>query len=635
MSVDPKHAFRTGLVVMCGVGVALSFFFATRKSTLDASNSVPYFALLDDAAGINAKSLITVAGLQVGEIIDIRLVDTTEEELRGHLRLEVERAYQDRMLRWWEARRKRLLDSGKPDPGPLPTEAELPVHDERDGLFHGKPKPPPPWSPKRVVRVARVDMRIMNSVQLPKDSWLKKESLGLLGAKALFLELGTDDATVPPGGRIYNVRSSTQLDAITEQAGAMVASVGGIIDTIDRDLGGIVYDVHSITSELSRFVAGDEDSPPLDELYQLVMEEVRKVTSTVDRAVRQVDVMLRNNDKAVTGLLTNMERISGDLASLTGSPEVGDDGVPTGGELRETVLQVRKITQDLSTVTAALKDIVGANEEDFDVGVQELKHTLAELNRSLTSLAEVSGKVERGEGTVGRLLTDERIADKVESAVEGASDFVAGLTAIETHVDLGTWYNLNRDRAQVALELRIQPKPDKYYLIGIVDDGGGIERLTQSLSSQSPDGTVTRRSSIRENDNSVRLNAMFAKKFWDFLVLRAGLIETSGGLGANLFFWGDRIELRSDVFNFGGPRNLLNEDLEDPLYAGLAFWPRWRTMLKEQPIPHLYLLGGVDDVLNYDALPAVHGYGFDYFVGAGLTFQDEDLRTLLPFLPSF
>src|SRR5690606_20210537 len=112
----------------------------------------------------------------------------------------------------------------------------------------------------------------------------------------------------------------------------------------------------------------------------------------------------------------------------------------------------------------------------------------------------------------GRLLTDERIADKVQDAVEGASDFVTGLTAIETHVDLGTWYNMNRDRAQVSFEVRIQPKPDKYYLIGVVDDGGGIERLTQTFSDPNDDGSVTRRSSIRENDNSVRINAMFAKK---------------------------------------------------------------------------------------------------------------------------
>lgn len=633
--IDPKHAFRAGLVVIAGVAIAVAFFIASRKSTLDASNSVPYYALLEDASGINAKSLITIAGLQVGEIVDIRLVDVTMKELYGHSREKFEAEYRERLKDWWERRRARLIEEGKDDPGPLPPDHELPEHEVRDGLFRGKPAPPPPWEPERRLRVAHVDMRIIRDIQLPKDSWIKKESLGLLGAKALFLEPGTDPELIPPGGRITNVRSVTQLDAITQQAEQMVATIGNIIDTIDRDLGGIVHDVHGITTELNRFIAGDGTNPPLDEVYKMVMDEVRKVALTIERAVRQVDGMLRDNDKAITGLLANMERITGDLADLTGTGTVGDDGVVQGGELRETVVQVKRITNDLADITAALKDVVGANEDEIDQGVKELKHTLSELNRSLTSLAEVTGRIERGEGTVGRLLTDERIADKIESAVEGASDFVSGLTAIETHVDLGTWYNMNRDRAQVSFELRIQPKPDKYYLIGVVDDGGGIERLTQTFSHREPDGTVTRRSSIRENDNSIRINAMFAKKFWDLLVLRAGLIETSGGVGANLLLWDERIELRSDLFNFGGPRNLLNEDLDDPAYAGLFFLPRWRTMLKVQPIPHLYLMAGVDDVLNFQASPAVHGYGFDYFFGAGLTFQDEDLRSILPFVPSF
>lgn len=291
--IDPKNAFRAGLVVIAGVAVAVAFFVATRKSTLDDRNSVPYYALLEDASGINAKSLITVAGLQVGEIVDIRLVDTTMKELYGHSREKFEAEYRERLNAWWERRRARLIEEGKEDPGPLPPDDELPAHEVRDGLFSGKPAPPPPWEPERRLRVAHVDMRIIKDIELPKDSWIKKESLGLLGAKALFLEPGTDPEIIPPGGRITNVRSVTQLDAITQQAEQMVATIGDIIDTIDRDLGGIVHDVHGITSELNRFIAGDGENPPLDEVYKMVMDEVRKVAFTIERAVRQVDGMLR------------------------------------------------------------------------------------------------------------------------------------------------------------------------------------------------------------------------------------------------------------------------------------------------------------------------------------------------------
>ena len=77
-------------------------------------------------------------------------------------------------------------------------------------------------------------------------------------------------------------------------------------------------------------------------------------------------------------------------------------------------------------------------------------------------------------------------------------------------------------------------------------------------------------------------------------------------------------------------------------------------MVKIQPIPHVYVLAGVDDILNvlaYEELvasggnfqltqlplrnPGVVGFGIDFMVGVGVTFKDDDLRSILPFVPSF
>jgi phospholipid/cholesterol/gamma-HCH transport system substrate-binding protein len=652
--IDPKHAFRAGLVVIIGVAIGIAFFVATRKSTLDGSNSAPYYALMSDVSGVNAKSLITVAGLQVGEIQDIFLTTVTLEEFAGHERKALEAAYKELTtpgLDPAEARIKRgEYDSLHSDWVRVygATAAEkgawesMPDVEEDTVLFTRPPKPPPAWEPKKRVPVARVEMRVVNNIKIPMDTWVKKESLGLLGANALFLDLGQSDEMVAPGERLKNVRSQTALGALQEQAGTIVASVESIVRTVDRDLGGIVGDVKDMTGELSRFMQGDGENPPLDELYQMVLTDIRKVVQTVDKAIYEVNGLLKDNDKAVTGLLANMERISGDLADLTGEGTGGGDGGPGDGDLRQTIVRVREITDDLADVTGTLKDVIGENEDDVNAGVAELKNTLGELNRSLSSLAEVTGRVERGEGTVGRLLTDERMADRLEEAVAGASDFVTGLTSMETHVDLGTWYSVNRASTNVAFELRLQPKPDKYYLIGIVDDGGGIERLSETVSTITGN-QVQQRTTIREDDNSLRITAMFAKRFWDFLVLRVGLLETSGAVGMNLLFWDDRIELRSDMFNFGAPRHALSDSNQfldengDPAYPAnaLPYLPRWRTMLKFQPIPHVYAVAGVDDVLNFSYTPQTHGFGFDYFFGAGLTFQDEDLRSILPFVPSF
>lgn len=632
---DTQNAFRAGLVIVIGTVIGVAFFFASKKTSLDEKNSVPYYALLTDAAGINAKSLITVAGLQVGEIKNVTLVPVKVGELVPDLNV-------------------RVLDAlGLPLPDP---EVRLMRNEDFDGIVAsmmqlGKLPSRKDVDDKRVgrdealaasnklktetIRVARVDFNVNDDVSIPADSWLKKESLGLLGAKALFLELGPSPTTLKSGERVVNVRSVTGTDALIAQAGAIISDVQSITNKLDKDIGGITGDIKGITGELNRFIKGDENTKPLTEIYTLVMTDLRKLSNTVEAAVKDANKLIKDNDGEMSKMIANVQRITSDIAELTGKGEgnaVGPDGGPGDeGDIRATMASVRKVADDLSVVTGQLKTMLGDNEEEVGEGVKNLQETITELNRSLASLSEVAGRVERGEGTVGRLLTDEKMADKVEAAVAGASDFVTSLTSLETHVDIGSWYNVNRGAATTTAGLRLQPKPDKFYLIEVVSDGGALERRTEIRDA---DGNLVR-SSIVESDNQLRISAMFAKRFFDFLVLRVGMIETSGGVGANVFLLDDRIELRSDLFNIAQPRNLVEGDL---LPADF-YLPRWRTVLKAQPIPHFYVSAGVDDVLNvvgptgYQPFSRELGFGFDYFFGLGLTFQDEDLRSILPFIP--
>jgi phospholipid/cholesterol/gamma-HCH transport system substrate-binding protein len=433
-----------------------------------------------------------------------------------------------------------------------------------------------------------------------------------------------------PNERLTNVASMSEMNALLAQAKGIVANIGGITEKLDNDIGGITHDIKGITGELNRFINGDENTKPLSELYGLVMTDLRKLSVTVEDAVKNASKLIKDNDSEFNKLVANVQRITKDIADLTSTSGggVGADGGPEQpGDIRATMSSVRQVADDLTVVTGQLRELLG-DDEATSQGIKDLKNTITELNRSLTSLSEVMGRVERGEGTVGRLLTDEKIADKVEAAVSGASDFVTSLTSLETHVDVGTWYNFTRGANTTTVGLKLQPKPDKYYLIEIADDGGRLERYTERDTS----GNVTR-TSIREEDNTLRFTAMFAKRFFDFLVLRAGLIETTGGVGANLFFLDNRIELRSDIFDFRGPRDSL---ATDPIGFYL---PRWRTLVKAQPVPHLYVSAGVDDVLNvygpggFQLYSPTLGYGFDYFLGVGLTFKDDDLRSILPFIP--
>jgi phospholipid/cholesterol/gamma-HCH transport system substrate-binding protein len=108
--------------------------------------------------------------------------------------------------------------------------------------------------------------------------------------------------------------------------------------------------------------------------------------------------------------------------------------------------------------------------------------------------------------------------------------------------------------------------------------------------------------------NSFRFSLQFAQRFGPFTG-RFGIKESTGGVGLDLHLLDDRFELVQDLFGFGE-----------------VVLPRWRMALGYEFIPRLWLLGGVDDILSNDRR--------DYFVGLQLRFNDEDLKTILPFAPS-
>ena len=80
--------------------------------------------------------------------------------------------------------------------------------------------------------------------------------------------------------------------------------------------------------------------------------------------------------------------------------------------------------------------------------------------------------------------------------------------------------------------------------------------------------------------------------------------ESTGGLGLDIKVVKDRLEINTDIFEFGR-----------------RIWPRVRIRAGFEIIRRFWLLAGVDDIING---------GRDYFLGLQLRFDDEDLKPLIP-----
>jgi phospholipid/cholesterol/gamma-HCH transport system substrate-binding protein len=158
------------------------------------------------------------------------------------------------------------------------------------------------------------------------------------------------------------------------------------------------------------------------------------------------------------------------------------------------------------------------------------------------------------------------------------------------------------------LNLKIQPTADKYYLVGVVNDPRG--KRTDSSTIISVGGNPPVETTVASFEDEWKFNAMLAKQFSRFTV-RGGIMESSGGLGLEYDVLKDRFSVGADIFDFNRTDN--------------------RAHLKVHGnydiFKNLFITGGADDLLNRDSQFRT------FFLGFGIKFPDDDLKTVIGAVP--
>src|SRR5690606_20724328 len=400
---------------------------------------------------------------------------------------------------------------------------------------------------------ARIDIRINPEVPLYEDASVSKVSSSLLGEYYLAVSPGTEGKRrLQDGDRIAVVREGTSTDEIM------------------RQVAGIAADVKKVTESLAASVGTDQGRENLKD----TLENLAQVTEALNQTVRENRTSLRN-------IFDNIERITAE-----GRPE-----------LRDILENVRVSTEEVRTLVSRAER-EGAEPGEVRQIVEKVNRASSSLESALANLDEVAARVERGEGTLGRLTKDERLIDEVEEVASSVNEFVGGVSRLQTILLLRTDYQFLSSTVKSYVELRLQPREDKYYLIQVVNDPRGLTRYEQiDVDTTNPNDPPHYREVRSVTSNSFRFSLQFAQSFGPFTG-RFGIMESTGGAGLDLMLFEDRFELRQDLFGFGE-----------------VVLPRWRISLGYEFVNRLWLLGGVDDILSDSRR--------DYFVGLQLKFNDE------------
>ncbi|TNF32822.1 MAG: MCE family protein [Deltaproteobacteria bacterium] len=420
-----------------------------------------------------------------------------------------------------------------------------------------------------------------------------RQQASLIGDYYVALSPGLRGPQIQAGGRIRNAISSAGL-------GSVIKNLEGASSAIFPKLESIADDIKSITGGL-REALGEQGA--VSELKQ-IRADVAKTTENVMHLSGELRSFLSESvyphGQDVGAILGNVERATANISKAAA----------------QTTAALDRIMSRLDRASAAVGEFVDEQSRTGDqaapgtlgAAITSLNKNMAILEGTLESVRAITGNIEQGKGTVGKLLTDDKLIQDIEQIIDDVGDVTSVIGRTQVKIQFRADRYMGSGAFKSTVDFSLHPKPDKYYLIQLIDDPAGrlytTRRVTTTNDPRVPPVLVE---DVEETRSDFKVTAQVAKR-WHALTFRYGVMESSGGLGLDLDLLDDALSFKLDLFEMG--RNT---------------YPRLRLLAQWEFLSNFFISAGIDDMLN--ATPR------DWFVGVGIRFDDDDLKALLPVTP--
>ncbi len=400
---------------------------------------------------------------------------------------------------------------------------------------------------------ARVIIGLPMDVPVYADASVQLSSLGILGEKYVDLNQGKPAAGLMAKNGVIPSRQGPSLDDLMET----LASIG--------------KDVKGITGALNESIGGEEGQQKLDE----IVDNIRVLTG-------EFRSMAQENHGAINATMANAQAIS--------------------AELRE---RLPRMAQQFENLARNLNEMVADGRPEMKGMMSDVRKLAQNFQSTSENLRLITDKINRGEGTIGKLLNDEATVKKINQAVDNVNEMMGGLKAMELRLDMSAARWSKRGDGQRGLSIELAPQKDDWYTLGVNATPDGKIKETTTTTSTTPGTPVTVKKV--ETDKSFTVSAEFAKRLGDHVVVSGGIVESKGGAGVEYRALDDRLRVGALAYDFSK-----REGKQNPRYRLTTSYEIWRGM---------YAQAGVQDIANPELRT--------FFVGGGIRWKDEDMKKLL------
>lgn len=425
------------------------------------------------------------------------------------------------------------------------------------------------------VNQTRISFEVDGRVKIPAGSTIEIRTTGLLGDSHIeIVRVAENSKYIEDGGYI---------PLSTDKVG---------INQVISLVGTIAKDIKQITTSVSRVFGGDKGQMRVE----AIAENLQKFTEDIRGIVG-------DNRQDLRRIIGNLAQTTENIGQIVGSNEQ---------TLNETIANIGAASKALKNFAVAAQDILDEeNRQKIEGILAKFDQSMDDIKSTTQNVKLVAERVEKGEGTLGRLINDDSAIQEVEATLKEIREVIAPARKVRVEVDVHGEFDRDR-RAQQYFNIVFRTRPDRYYILGFTDVKNTVtETRTQKFPNEpgddpgDPDKEVQRETVVVER--GLKFNFQFAKR-WGMGALRMGLFESTGGFGGDVYGFDDRVRLSLDAFNWGSRADGDDRIATLRSYVSILFYN------------HIYALIGVEsDGTSRKPTP---------YAGAGLNFDDDDIKGL-------
>ncbi len=222
--------------------------------------------------------------------------------------------------------------------------------------------------------------------KIPKNAVANLKSLGFVEGKGLFLEFEKECSGPDCAGDGDELKGKT--------VGLLGSMLGG-------------EDMSAYSSELTNTVKNIVSNIGKEGEQGAINETVRQleiISKNLAAVTATTNTLMANSSANLKKTIDNMAAVTNALAK-------------SNQKIESMITNIDKITGDIAK--SNLDNTIGKTNETLEASktaITELKTTLTSANTAMKDLHDVLNKVEKGDGSVARLMNDRKLYDNIEAS---------------------------------------------------------------------------------------------------------------------------------------------------------------------------------------------------------------------------